>query len=516
MARILIVEDDPNNLDVAQRIVKAAGHETLVATDGIKGLELARQKRPDAILLDLLLPHLDGWSVTRALRAEPWAQGMPIIAVSALAMQADRALAIEAGCDDFVSKPYTPADLRSVLARYFPIGGAPAVRRGTPAARAPDMVLGKVLIVDDDPANVELLSRRLRAIGCETVEAFSGEQALGVAAREMPDAILLDVMMPGMDGWETCRRLQADPVTAGIQVIFVTARDRTEDIAKGFEVGGMDYVPKPWDVLELTARVRSAIIRKKLRDDLRRKNEDLERLERSRQELIGMLGHDIRNLANSVIAFLELVGLGQLTPDRAEFGQLLRLSQANVTELLRMVNSLLDVYRMEEGHLEIAPQVVPLAELAQRSLAQMTAEATAKEVRMEAHVPGDAIVFVDDGLIVRVFTNLVSNAVKHTPGGGVVRIDASRRPESPESITVQVTDTGPGVPAEDAPRIFDRFYQGQGRKRGGSGLGLAFCKLAVELHGGKIAVANGGLPGAIIEFTLPAASSIEAKKAAVS
>src|SRR5919197_1162043 len=129
MARILIVEDDPNNLDVAQRIVRAAGHEALAAADGVMGLEVARSKRPDAILMDLLLPQLDGWSVTRALRAEPWAQGVPIIAVSALAMQADRALALEAGCDDFVSKPYAPAELRAVLTRYFPVGGATPVKR---------------------------------------------------------------------------------------------------------------------------------------------------------------------------------------------------------------------------------------------------------------------------------------------------------------------------------------------------------------------------------------------------
>ena len=514
MARILIVEDDPNNLDVAQRIVRAAGHEALSATDGLMGLEVARSSHPDAILMDLLLPQLDGWSVTRALRAEPWAQGVPIIAVSALAMQADRALALEAGCDDFVSKPFAPAELRAVLSRYFPVGGAAArTKRGAPdTTRQPEIVLGRVLVVDDEPGNVELLTRRLRAIGCETLEASSGEQALEVARREVPDVVLLDVMMPGMDGWETCRRLREDPATAGMQVIFVTARDHAEDIARGFEVGGMDYVPKPFEPLELTARVRSAIIRKKLRDDLKKKNEDLERLERARQELIGMLGHDIRNLANSVIAFLELVGHGQLTPERPEFGQLLQLSEANVTELLRLVNALLDVYRMEEGRLEVMPQVVPLVEIARRSIAQMRPEATAKNIQLSAVVPEDASVFVDDALIVRVLTNLLSNGVKHTPSGGSVRVEARPAPDSAEAVLVRVVDTGPGVPLEDAPHIFERFYQGRGRKRGGSGLGLAFCKLAVELHGGKIAVANGGEPGAIIELTLPVPAQIATKQ----
>ncbi|HEY8757138.1 MAG TPA: response regulator, partial [Candidatus Limnocylindria bacterium] len=115
MARILIIEDEANNLDVARRIVRGAGHEALTATDGLTGLEIARRERPDAVLVDLLLPKLDGWSVTRAIREEPWAKKIPIIAVSALAMQADRERAREAGCDGFVTKPYAPAELRVLL-----------------------------------------------------------------------------------------------------------------------------------------------------------------------------------------------------------------------------------------------------------------------------------------------------------------------------------------------------------------------------------------------------------------
>src|SRR5207237_364710 len=115
MARVLVVEDDANNLDVASRIIRASGHEALVAADGVAGLDLARVERPDAILVDLLLPRMDGWSLTRSLRTEPWAASIPIIAVSALALPSDRARAIEAGCDDFVSKPFAPAARRASL-----------------------------------------------------------------------------------------------------------------------------------------------------------------------------------------------------------------------------------------------------------------------------------------------------------------------------------------------------------------------------------------------------------------
>jgi len=508
MARVLVVEDDANNLDVASRIIRASGHEALVAADGVAGLDLARVERPDAILVDLLLPRMDGWSLTRSLRSEPWAASIPIIAVSALALPSDRARAIEAGCDDFVSKPFAPAELRAILLRYFPGGAAhvPLARDGATPVRMPvPITLGRVLIVDDEIANVELLARRLEAIGCQTQVASSGERAIALARSEQPDLILLDVMMPGIDGWQTCRRLKSQPETADIPVIFVTAKDRYEDLSKGFEVGGIDYLTKPFEPIELAARVRSAIFTKRLQDELRKTAADLKRMEQSRKELIGMLGHDIRNLANSVVAFMQLVRMGQLEPGRQEFDELLRLSESNISELLRMVNALLDVYKMEEGKLEAMPQAVALAALGDRSIAQVMPEAIAKGIQLESALPSDVSVFVDDGLIVRVLTNLLANAVKHTPSGGKVRVDSARDRTLERSIVIRVHDTGPGIPAEDAPRIFDRFYQGAGRSRGGSGLGLAFCKLAVELHGGTINVVNPGESGAIVQFTLPAA-----------
>jgi CheY-like chemotaxis protein len=511
MARILIIEDEANNLDVARRIVRGAGHEAITATDGLAGLEMARRDRPDAVLVDLLLPKLDGWAVTRAIREEPWAKGIPIIAVSALAMEADRARARDAGCDDFVTKPYAPAELRAVLNRYFTDGSAPrtAARPAELPASGiePSERLGRVLVVDDEPANVELIVRRLSGNGYETLTASNGHDAIAIATKEQPDLILMDIMMPGLDGWQATRLLKGDPKTANIPVVFVTARDSPEDVAAGFEAGGMMYVNKPVEPVELFARVRQAIFMKRLQDDLRKKNEDLQRLESSRQELIGMLGHDIRNLANSVVAFLQLARMGELTPDRPEFAQLLGLSEANIAEVLRMVNALLDVYKMEEGRLEAVAGVNKLGDVVRRSFSQLTPEAMAKGIALVERVPEDTTVFIDAGLIVRVLTNLISNAIKHTPGGGTVTIEAE--PSSADSIVVRVTDTGPGIPEADASHVFDRFYQTDtGRSRGGTGLGLAFCKLAVELHGGKIGIANGGQPGAIVEFTIPAASRV--------
>jgi two-component system sensor histidine kinase/response regulator len=503
MARVLVIEDDANNLDVAQRIIRAAGHEPLTATDGASGLETARAEHPDAILVDLLLPRVDGWTVTKTLRKEEWAREIPIIAVSALAMQQDRERAIEAGCDDFVSKPYAPSELRAVLARFLEEGGslAPAGVRVRSARTKPEP-LGRVLIVDDEPANVELLARRLESLGADSIRASNGEDALVIADRELPDLILLDVMMPGISGFDTCRRLKMNDRTAPIPVIFVTARAEAEDLSRGFEAGGVDYITKPIEPIEVAARVRSAIFTKRLQDQLRATNDQLRKVEGSRQELIGMLGHDIRNLANSLVAFLQLVRLGQLDPSRPEFGELLGLSESNVTELLRMVNALLDVYKMEEGRLEADQSVVRVMDLAKKSMSQLAAEARARGVAMSCET-GDIAVFVDETLLVRVLTNLLANSVKHTPSGGTAFVEADAAKDG--WVKVRVRDTGPGIAAADAANVFDRFYQSAGgRSRGGTGLGLAFCKLAVELHGGTIRVANPGEKGASIELALPA------------
>ena len=502
VGRVLVIEDDANNLDVAQRIIRAAGHEALAATDGAAGIATARAEKPDVILVDLLLPRVDGWTVTKTLREDEWAKSVPIIAVSALAMQQDRARAIEAGCDDFVSKPYAPAELRAVLARVLDDGGtaAQAAARERGVKKATES-LGRILVVDDEPANVELLARRLEALGGEPLRAMNGEECLAMAAREMPDLILLDVMMPGIGGFETCRKLKVNDKTAPIPVIFATALTDAADLSKGFEVGGVDYITKPIEPIELAARVRSAIFTKRLQDELRGTNEALRRVERSRQELVGMLGHDIRNLANSLVAFLQLVRLGQLDPSRPEFSELLGLSESNVTELLRMVNALLDVYKMEEGRLEPDLKLVALKDLVTKSMQQLAAEARARGVEMRCE-DGDAQVCVDETLLVRVFTNLLANSVKHTPSGGQAVVEAAKAVDN--WIVVRVRDTGPGIPAVDGDNIFDRFYQtAGGRSRGGTGLGLAFCKLAIELHGGTIRVVNAGQPGAIIELRLP-------------
>jgi signal transduction histidine kinase len=174
-----------------------------------------------------------------------------------------------------------------------------------------------------------------------------------------------------------------------------------------------------------------------------------------------------------------------------------------------MVNALLDVYKMEEGRLEAVAGVNKLGDVIRRSFSQLIPEAMAKGISLNEHTPDEMLAFIDPGLMVRVLTNLVSNAIKHTPAGGSVTIEATPSPASTDSIIVRVIDTGPGIPEADAAHVFDRFYQTDtGRSRGGTGLGLAFCKLAVELHGGKIGVANGGQPGAIVEFTIPSATRV--------
>ena len=515
---VLLVDDFQDNREMYAEYLSFCGFRVAEASNGHEALEKAFSLLPDVILMDLSLPGIDGWEATRRLKSDERTRRIPVVALTGHALAGHSKSAREAGCDAFITKPYAPAELREMLNRYFADGTAPKPQT-RPAEPTEDEIapadrLGRVLVVDDEAANVELIVRRLRGNGYETLSATNGHDAIAAAIKEQPDLILMDVMMPGLDGWQATRLLKSDPKTANIPVVFVTARDRPEDVATGFEVGAIMYVNKPVEPVELFARVRNAIFTKRLQDDLRHKNEDLQRLERSRQELIGMLGHDIRNLANSVVAFLQLARMGELTPDRPEFAQLLGLSEANIAEVLRMVNALLDVYKMEEGRLEAVPQVHKLGDVVRRSFAQLIPEALAKGITLADEVGPETGVFVDAPLLVRVFTNLISNSIKHTPAGGTVTIEATAKDGSADTVVVRVRDTGPGIPEADADHVFDRFYQTEnGRSRGGTGLGLAFCKLAIELHGGVIGIANGGQPGAIVEFTIPSAARVGAREA---
>ncbi len=354
-----------------------------------------------------------------------------------------------------------------------------------------------IMLVDNKVDNLRLLSSMLATAGFETRPVMSGREALESVAHEAPDLILLDIKMPEMNGFEVCRRLKENPASRDIPVIFLTALTELEDKVRGFAVGGVDYVTKPFQVEEVLARVSSQLELRKARRDLEEAIRKLRELERLRHELTHMIVHDMRTPLTVLLGRLSLMEMeakGEMADDVRDASQSARM-------LNEMANTLLDVTRMEEGKMPLTRAPVDLGTLAdqvRRSLSRMESGR-----RIELSTSGDVTASCDGGLIRRVMENLLSNGIKHTPSIGKLYIDVRR---VADRVRVAVQDEGEGVPVEARERIFHKFGAAQLRKDRSYhsvGLGLAFCKLAVEAHGSTIGVEAATPRGSVFAFELP-------------
>jgi signal transduction histidine kinase len=361
----------------------------------------------------------------------------------------------------------------------------------------PGSTKGHVLIVDDVPANRLLMRDLVEAQGHTVREASNGVEALEMVERSLPDVILLDIQMPFIDGLETCRRLKADPRTASVPVLLVTALGSREQRIEGIRAGANDFVTKPVDATDLMLRVGNAIALRHLYTQLQAQFRTLQRLERLRDDLVHMMIHDLRSPLSAQLSNLELLlERGILEGDDAEMLN-------DVAQLARriaaMVSDVLDVSRMESGEMPLERVPVKLNAIVRNAIRAV--DTTEVSVGVKTLVPPTDTVG-DPAVLERVITNLVDNAVRHSPRGGRVDvvIDAGGA-----QATVTVSDHGPGIPAEDYDHIFEKFGRSNAPARGrrSTGLGLTFCKLAVEAHGGSIGVQSAVGEGSSFWVTLP-------------
>jgi len=278
--KLLVVEDVELNRDLMVQLLKK-DYEVITASDGAAGVELVSHERPDLILMDLSLPVFDGWEATRRIKALPGMENVPVIALTAHAMPGDEEKARAAGCDDYLTKPIDENLLFAKLREFLGTGitDSPTDQsimdiQEVPASKSSlgiREVLGKsdkpvILVVDDVPVNIDYLEQELGHLGYMTVTATNGLEALDQVKVTSPDMILLDIMMPEMDGFEVLACLKSDKNWRDIPVIVISSVSDIESVVRGIELGADDYLPKPFDPTLLKARLSSGLERKRLRD----------------------------------------------------------------------------------------------------------------------------------------------------------------------------------------------------------------------------------------------------------
>jgi len=365
-----------------------------------------------------------------------------------------------------------------------------------------------ILVVDDTVENLRLLSRLLSVHGYEIRPVTNGRAALQAVDHDPPDAILLDLNMPDMNGYEVCEALKQREHLRDIPVIFLTAMVGTQDKVKAFEVGGVDYITKPFQVEEVLARVRTHVALRRARTELADSYARLRAMSALRDDLFHMIVHDMRSPLTVLVGSLEVLRLEVAEalgcdPDRLSGGVAdeWRAAMRSTQLLACMANNLLDVSRLEAGMMPVerAPHdLVPIAESVRADLVNLE-----RERPLELVASGALTASCDVGLVRRVIENLVNNAIKHSPPRGRVRIVLTHA--APVTARVAVHDEGPGVPPEAREAIFDK-YRSLGTRRQAyhsAGLGLAFCRLAVEAHGGAIGVDSSDKGGSVFWFELP-------------
>ena len=359
-----------------------------------------------------------------------------------------------------------------------------------------------ILVVDDEPSNVDVLCDLLEALGYRTVGAGSGEAALALARDRAPDLVLLDVMMPGVDGLEACRRLKADPATASIPVVFVTALSDAEDRARGIDAGGDDFLTKPFSRPVLVARIRSLLRLKAARDELAESYRRLRELEALKDDLTRMVVHDLKSPLTGILGSLEMVMDGDAGPLSADQRRLLGDAQERGGDLVRMVDNLLDLSRLEESAVRLQLRDLDVGRVLREVVDAWSVRAERAGARLAAESAAGLSVRADEGMVRRVLANLVGNALRH--GGAGVGVRVSGVPAEERGwVKVTVADTGPGIAEAEHEAIFRKYGRRDGGADGGSGIGLTFCKLAVEAHGGRIWVQSRPGEGAAFHFVLP-------------
>lgn len=521
-APILVIDDSPTNRDVVARALRGAGYEVVEAATGEEGLKTAANLRPCAVVVDGHMPGIDGGTVIRLLRQDAAHRRTPCILLTGSEAAVSETRALDLGADAYVRKN---EDLEVLLARL-----ASLLRRAdTPAAVEADSLLGpkRILAVDDSPTFLEHLADELQSEGYEIVAARSGEEALELLAVQSVDCILLDLLMPGLSGEETCRRIKTSPAWRDVPLMMLTALDEKDAMIQGMNAGADDYITKSGDLEVLKARLRAQIRRKQFEDENRHIREQLLRkeleatearasrqlaetragllrqLEEKNQELEAFsysVSHDLRAPLRGIDAFTRALEEEHSAAWDESARRYLRIVRESAGKMEALIEDLLSFARMSRQMMDPAP--IDMTALAREAYGEIVR--THPDRRIEFRLAELPTARGDRAMIRQVFANLLSNAVKYTGPRETAVIEVG----SEDGTTYFVRDNGVGFDMQYAQKLFGIFQRLHSPQEfEGTGVGLALVERIVRRHGGRVwAEAEPGR-GATFRFSLPRGTS---------
>lgn len=504
----LIVDDFESMRKVTANQLTSLGYSRIfTARDGVQALKVLQLEAIDVVLSDWNMPVMHGLDLLKAIRSDARLRHLPFIMITAEVERHRIQEAIACGVSNILVKPYSAASLAARIDRA--LEPAPALKPGPSvlpeqagsAAPAAATVRPTILVVDDTPDNLHLLSALFKDEYKVRV-ASSGEKALAICHSETPpDLVLLDVMMPGMDGFEVAQRMREHPSSAHIPVIFVTAMTDNDARLKGLSLGAVDFVTKPVDPDVLKPRVRNFLRYVELHKQLQADYDSMQEAARLREDVEHITRHDLKGSLAAVLGLVQMLAQdARLLPEQT---QQLRLAEETTLQVLDMINLSSELYKIETGRFVLQAQPVSLVSVLHRLVEMANASYAAKPlvVELQSDVAADAPApqaLGDAMLCYSLFQNLLKNACEASPAQGRVRVAL----KGGHPVQVQIHNQG-AVPQEIRERFFQKFATHG--KPGGTGLGTYSAKLLATAQGGDVVLDTSDPQATTLTVTLPAA-----------
>lgn len=368
---------------------------------------------------------------------------------------------------------------------------------------------GYILLVDDVIENLNMLTDMLENQGHKIDIALNGQEALDKVNEKQPDLILLDIQMPGMSGYEVCQSIKGNPKTEQIPVIFLSALTETSDIVKAFDVGGVDYVSKPFKFREVIARVESQLAVARQRREIEalreRDKQQFESLAKMKNNFLYGTAHDLKNPLTGLLLYTQV--LRTTSPEsKEEVEEIAQGIENTARKMQRLIMDILDLAQMQVGD-QMNLVDLPIQPILKNTLNNFEVLAKEKNINLKLDVPEEAINYeVESSYFERMLDNLVSNAIKYTPSDGTVTLSLR---DCNDHLEIRVKDTGLGIPEKDIPHLFDAFYRVKSqshKKESGTGLGLSIVAAIIEEHNGTIKVESIEGKGSTFIISLPTES----------